>query len=453
MDQPQTINKNAKENKNSAPILLQGPSGTRDFYPKDMLKRNWLFDQWTNISKKFGFQQYDGPILEHSNLYTRKGGDDILKEMYSFKDADGIEVCLRPEMTPTVARMAILELPKTVLPLKWFSIPQCWRFESTTRGRKREHFQWNVDIFGAEMIKSEIEILSMIVSFFKQIGLTDADITIKISNRMILQKMLTKMGIDPDKFEKAYNIIDKIKKVSHDELSNMLQSEIGINQESIDTIVKLTKVTNILDLALFLDKDDNTVYEMVKIFELAKLSGIDTWLQFDASIVRGLSYYTGVVFEGFFKNSTLQRSICGGGRYDNLFQKYGYAKKVPAVGFGFGDIVTLEVLAELGKLPQFDSSVDYCIIAYTEDLYPNAVNIANRLRDKNKTVVQYMKCNRKLKAAFSYADRIGAKYAILVAPDEYKENKIVVKNLRLSEDNMNTFDIDQYINQYVNQQN
>jgi histidyl-tRNA synthetase len=444
-----SITENTSPTQSEYPILLQGPSGTRDFYPSDMRKRNWLFSQWREISKKYGFQEYDAPILEHSNLYTRKGGDDILREMYSFKDREGISVCLRPEMTPSVARMIMAIYKKEVSPLKWFSIPQCWRFENTSRGRKREHFQWNVDIFGADQVKSEVEILSMIVKFFEQNGLTHNDVVLKISNRMILQKFLTKLGVT-DKFERTFNIIDKIKKISHEELSEMLGSEIGLNQESIDSVVKLTKITDITQLSEFLDPNDETVDEMTKIFSLAESSGFSKWLQFDVSIVRGLSYYTGMVFEGFFKNSTLQRSVCGGGRYDNLLQKYGYAEKVPAVGFGFGDIVLLDVLSELGKLPSFDSGIDYCVIAYSEDLYPTAAKIADRLRDKNKYVALYMKCDRKLKIAFSYADRINANLVILVAPDEYKQNKMVVKNLRVTTEKEITVDIDEYIEQQSN---
>jgi len=432
---------------NNEPILLQGPAGTRDFYPEDKIKQNWLFSQWSDVSKKYGFNEYDAPVLEHTNLYTRKGGDDITNEMF-LVPIDGVNVyCLRPEMTPSVVRMAIPILPKEVSPLKLFSMPQCWRNETTTCGRKREHYQWNVDIFGAEKVKSEIEILSMLVTFFKQVGLTDKDIVIRISNRMILQKVLEKMNTDPEKFERAFNIIDKIKKVEPAELSEMLMTEIGINQDQVDTIVKLTKVTKISELVLFLGEEDDTVDEMVKIFKLAELTGISSWIQFDVSIMRGLSYYTGVVFEAFFKNSTMQRSICGGGRYDNLFQKYGYGEKVPAVGFGFGDVVIMYGLEEKKLLPPLELSVDYCVIAFSEDLYATAANIANRLREKNKTVTQYMKFNRNLKIAFSYADRIKARYAILVAPDEFKENKMVVKNLRVTDGKNATVIIDEYIDQ------
>jgi len=434
----------SQESPQSQPILLQSLQGTRDFYPEDMAIRNWLFGQFRHTSKLYGYSEYDAPILEPTNLYTRKGGDDILKEMYAFTTGEGTSVCLRPEMTPSVARMVMATWRGAVTPMKLFSIPQCWRFETTTRGRKREHYQWNVDIFGAEKIKSEFEILSMIIKFFKQIGLTNDDVVIKISNRMILQKVLTNLNVETDKLERTFNIIDKIKKVTHEELSAMLMMEIGISQEAVDTIVSLTKITDISELRQFVGDNDETLNELMEIFALMKNCGFDSWLQFDASIVRGLSYYTGMVFEGFFKNSTLQRSICGGGRYDNLLQKYGYNESVPAVGFGFGDVVIIDVLAELGKLPQLNLGVDYCVIYYSEDLYPAACVIAEKIRDQNKTVTLHIKCER-LRLAFAYADTIGAEYAILVAPDEFSKNQIVVKNLRTKTEKERKVGIDEYI--------
>ena len=331
-------------------VLLQGPAGTRDFYPKEMAERLWLFDKWKTTSKAYGFSEYDAPVLEHANLYTRKGGDDILKEMYSFIDQGGIAVALRPEMTPSIARMIMAICKKEVLPLKWFSVPQCWRYETTTRGRKREHYQWNVDIFGAVEVRSEVEIIQMMVDFFKSVGLTDQDVVLRVSNRMILQKVLAGMGVHEDKMERSFNIIDKIKKVTAEDFYSMLKDEIGLEPESVDILVKVTQVSDVSQLASILSSEDDTVKEMLEIFALLEKCGYSSWVQLDLSIVRGLSYYTGLVFEGFSKNLTLQRSICGGGRYDNLLQHIGFDEKVPAVGFGFGDVVIMEVLAELGKV-------------------------------------------------------------------------------------------------------
>jgi len=429
-------------------LTLQGPAGTRDFYPKDLAIRSWLFnDIWRNVCQLFGYSEYDAPILERSDLYKRKGGDDILKEMYIFTDKEEHEVCLRPEMTPSVARM-VMSIYKSVLPpLKWYSIAQCWRFENISKGRKREHYQLNVDNFGAEPVKSEVEILCIMVEIFKKLGLTPDDVVLKISHRMILQKILIKLGVSFDHIERAFNIIDKIQKITREELYNLLETEIGLSTESIELVMKLVNITHIENLTEFLDEHDETLTEMHNIFQLAELANIMDWLQFDVSVVRGLSYYTGMIFEGFFRNLSWQRSICGGGRYDNLLEKYGYSERVPAVGFGCGDIVILEGLTELKRLPKINNSVDYCLISYADDLYGRALTIATELRKRAKSVTVYMKCDGRLRKAFNYADKIGAQIVILIAPNEIAENKIVVKNMRSDENKMITIEISEYLRQ------
>jgi len=409
-------------------ISLDGPAGTRDFFPEDMLIREWLFNKWKQISKSFGFVQYDGPVLENAELYTRKGGDDILNEMYSFTK-DNVKLSLRPEMTPTVSRMVMKRLPTDVPPFKWFSIPQCWRYENTTRGRKREHYQWNSDIFDAAPITSEIEVLTMIVTFFKSVGLTTDDLTIKVSNRMILQDVLTKMGVSEELFPRACVLIDKLDKLSREDLTNLLKTEIGLTEENVNTIYQLCEVTNFDNMIRFLNNE--TFVEMKQIFDIAKETGLSDWLSFDASVVRGLSYYTGIVFEGFFKNTTMKRAVCGGGRFDDLLEKYGYRERVSAIGFGFGDVVILEVLKELNLLPKLSNKCDYLVVPYDMSFYGKAVNISERLRSKGYNVETYNSNLKKgrISDAYNYADKRGIQYVVLLAPDEWKEGKICVKNM------------------------
>ncbi|CAH6421348.1 Histidyl-tRNA synthetase [uncultured virus] len=424
-------------------------SGTRDFYPEDMRIREWLFTKWKQVSEKFGFSQYDAPILELSSLYTKKGGDDIINEMYCFKDKEKRDVCLRPEMTPSLARMVMKILKEEILPLKWFSIAQCWRFETTTSFRKREHYQWNVDIFGSVLIKSDAEILSLIVTFLKEIGFTENDIIIKISNRQILQNILKKKNIDKENLIKTFNIIDKINKLPKEEIINLFKNQIGLNDDDINFILNLINLKKIDEFEILLDIDDDSMKQMKNIFFLTKSYGIDKWIEFDISIVRGLTYYTGIVFEGFFKSCDIKRSIFGGGRYDNLLETYGYPKSVPAIGFGMGDIVILEGLKLLNKLPRFDENIEFCIISYNDEMFPHAINITNRLRDHNKKVNLYMKTDKKIKLAFSYADRIGANKVIFVAPNEIKDNKMVLKDLRNTEDKELIVEIDNFFNNLV----
>ena len=410
-------------------INLDPPAGTRDFFPEEMRVRNWLFNIWSNISNKFGFSEYDAPVVEYADLYTRKGGDDIIQEMFAFTLGNN-KLALRPEMTPSVARMIMNRYTTAPPPFKWFSIPQCWRYEDIKRGRKREHFQWNCDVFGAEKIFSEIEIFMMVTTFFEAIGLTPDDVVLKVSNRMILQKALTKMGVPDDLFAKACVLIDKLAKMSTTAMTERLRNEISLTEEQANTIYKLCALTNIDDLAQFLGDNDDTYLEMKKIFELAEKIGISKWLRFDVSVVRGLSYYTGLVFEGFSVSlPNLQKSICGGGRYDNLLSSFGYATPVPAVGFGFGDVVIVELLKEMNKLPVFPNETQYLIVPFDESLFHIAAQVSQKLREGNVNTELYTKRGR-IGRAYDYADRKGIDNVILIAPDEWANGDVIVKKLR-----------------------
>lgn len=418
-----------KELDSTCNISLDPPAGTRDFAPEEMRVRNWLFGIWRSVSKSAGFQEYDCPIVEYQNLYTRKGGDDILKEMFAFTLGNN-KLCLRPELTPSVARMIMKHYKTQPAPFKWFSLPQCFRYEDIKRGRKREHYQWNADIFGAEKITSEIEVFMMITTFFEKIDLTPNDIVIKVSNRMILQKVLNKMGVSDEHFTRACVLIDKIAKITKEEMSQSLTDDIGLTAEQIGTIYDLCNVTNIDDIAKFLDQTDETYLEMKEIFNLAEKIGIKPWLQFDASIVRGLSYYTGIVFEAFPKNLPgLQKSICGGGRYDNLLTSYGYRETVPAVGFGFGDVVITELLKDLGKLPKLKNETEFLVVPFDSTLFAEAAGVAQRMRQTGKLVELYTSKTR-VGHALDYADRKGINSVVLIAPTEWQKGNIVLKLLR-----------------------
>ncbi|ARF12516.1 histidyl-tRNA synthetase [Klosneuvirus KNV1] len=422
------------------------PSGTRDFYPEDMVFRNWLFNHWKQVSREFGCLEYDAPIVEHAELWTLKsGGTDILNEMYSFEQ-DGIHLTLRPEITPSLSRMMMNYLPTAVLPLKLFSIPQCYRFENVSKGRKREFYQWNVDIFGAENVKSEIEIFMLIVAFLKRVGLTSNDVVIRISNRMILQKVLTKIGVADDKLLTAYNIIDKIEKLSREEISQMLKENVGIDDSCIDAIYKMISVNTIDGLIEYLGENDETYLEMKKIFEYAEKVGISEWILLDLKIVRGLNYYSGVVFECFTKQLDITRAILGGGVYSNMMESYGYSEHVNCIGFGLGDVVIETVIKELNLFPFENIGIEYVIIPFNDTFFCDACNIATRLREKGKMVDIYIKEN-KIRSAYSYADRKRADKVLMIAPSEWVNKQIVVKDLRTTDPTKKqiTVDLEQYL--------
>lgn len=427
-------------------INLNPVQGTRDFFPEEMMKRNWLFDMWRHIAESFAFKQYDASVVEHAALYTRKGGDDIVNEGYYF-EKDDVKLALRPEMTPSLARMVMQRWPSETPPLKWFSIPQCWRYETTARGRKREHYQWNCDILGGDVVNGEVEVFNIIVTFLKQIKLTSDDIVIKVSNRKILQKLLNDMNVPDDKFARTCILIDKMNKMSREDLTQCLYDEIGLTKENVDKIYKITSVRNISELESFLGSDDSTFIEMKEIFDIVDKLGISSWIQLDLSVIRGLSYYTGIVFEGFFKNSQLQRAVFGGGRYDNLLKSYGFHEQVSAIGFGFGDVVILDVLQELKLLPSFEIENEYVIVPFNKDYLYAAHLVANKLREKGKIVDVVCK-NGEIKNQFNYANKKNASYVIMIAPDEWKENKTCVKNMKLSQSESNkqiTIDLNEYV--------
>lgn len=410
-------------------IHVESIAGTRDFYPADMAIRNWEMNIWRKASLTHGCEEYDAPIIERTELWERKAGDDVTNEMYAFVDKDGQKLCLRPEMTPSLCRLLITHLPAAALPLRWYSLPQCWRHEDITRGRKREFYQWNMDIIGGDEVKSDLETVSTIVSSLKMFGLDTNDAVVYINNRQILQKVLNSLGVGDDKFEVACNIIDKFNKLSKEELTARLSGEIGMNFENARKIFDLMEVRSIDKVAELLGDDDDTVKKMRKFFELAKDYGIADWLEFNASVVRGLSYYTGIVMEGFCKNPNVKRAFCGGGRYDNLLSTYGYPEKVSGVGFGMGDVVIVEILKELGKLPTFEDKIDDMVFAFNDDLYGPAVQVSQKLRAKGRTVDLYIK-GGKFKKALNYADRKGISRVIFIAPDEWANGEVTIKNLR-----------------------
>lgn len=419
---------------------LTGLTGTRDFYPADMKFRNWLFGAFRYISHQFGFEEYDAPILEKEELYKRKGGDEIVQQMYNFIDKDGINVTLRPEMTPTMVRMVLANLKETALPLKWFSIPQCWRYETVQRGRKREHFQWNMDIVGVAGTSptAETELICAIVEFFKLVGLTSNDVGIKVNNRKLLQSILDANNIPEQKFAQVCIIIDKLDKVGRDNVIKLLV-ELNISNDVATNIVDVICVDDIDQIGGFINnnKAEEAVREINELFEYAVAYDIRDFLQFDPSVVRGLSYYTGIVFEGFDKSKQL-RAICGGGRYDNLFNLFGSPKQVPACGFGFGDCVIRELLEMKGLMPTLEEISDVVIAPFNLDYRKHALSVAALLRKQGFKVDMYLEpSKKKIKECFSYADRLAVPFMIFVAPNEWNNGQVRVKNMLLPDGDAN----------------
>ena len=410
--------------------MTQGVRGTRDFYPEDMRLRNWLFDNFIAASLLHGFEEYDAPVLEHEDLYTRKQGEEITQQLYNFQDKGDRKVALRPEMTPSLARMVMARAGSLPMPIKWFSIPQCWRYERTQRGRGREHYQWNVDIWGTTELSADAELISVMVTFFEEIGLSSDDVVISISNRKVLEEVLGSLGVEGDLFAKTCIVVDKMEKLPPDVIEKQL-SDLGHSSEVITKIQTVLGIKDMKNLKSSLDKSSSAISELNTLFELIEAYGMSEWVQFDASVVRGLAYYTGSVFEAHDREGKF-RAICGGGRYDNLLSTLG-GKDLPATGFGFGDMVIMELLAEKGLIPELISGVDDIVLPLTQDLRDIAVRVAASLRLSDRTVDLVLE-DKKIKWAFKHAERVGAKRLVLLAPDEWSRNMIKVKDLETGEE-------------------
>jgi histidyl-tRNA synthetase len=416
--------------------VTKGVRGTRDFYPEDMRVRNWLFDNFQSAARSHGFEEYDAPMLEHEELYTRKQGEEITHQLYGFEDKGGRRVSLRPEMTPSLARMVMARAGALPTPIKWFSIPQCWRYERTQRGRGREHYQWNVDVWGAGGIEADAELLSVLVTFFRSVGLGPEDLIIRVSSRKVLEEVLGSVGVSGEAFPAVCVIVDKMGKTPEEAMSAQL-AEQGLDADAISTIRSTLGLQDLDSLAAALEDGSPAVFELTSLFSLIDSYGISDWVAFDASVVRGLAYYTGPVFEAHDRAGEL-RAIVGGGRYDRLLSTLG-GRDMPATGFGFGDMVIMELLASKGLVPELTSGNQDLVVSSDESLRPAAMSVAQRLRASGRTVDLVLE-DKRLKWAFRHAERTGAARLVMVMPEEWGAGNVRVKDLESGEETDVSFD-------------
>ncbi|KAH7511997.1 hypothetical protein FEM48_Zijuj12G0043400 [Ziziphus jujuba var. spinosa] len=379
-------------------IDVNPPKGTRDFPPEEMRLRNWLFHNFREVSRLFGFEEVDFPVLESEALFVRKAGEEIRDQLYCFEDRGNRRVALRPELTPSLARLVIQKGKSLSLPLKWFAVGQCWRYERMTRGRRREHYQWNMDIIGVPEVT-------------------------------VLQEVLMRYSVPEELFGKVCIIIDKIEKIPVDDIKKELKSA-GVSAEAIEQLMQVLSIKSLTELEEILGGTGNAVADLKQLFSLADKFGYSEWIQFDASIVRGLAYYTGIVFEGFDREGKL-RAICGGGRYDRLLSTFG-GDDIPACGFGFGDAVIVELLKEKGLLPELSLQVENIVCALDPDLQGAAATVATILRGKGQSVDLVLE-NKPLKWVFKRAARINANRLILVGISEWQKGMVGVKILSSGE--------------------
>lgn len=397
----------------------------RDFYPEDLRRRERLFNIWKRKALMYGFEQYEPSVVESLSLLKRKAGEEIVDQIYHFKDKSERELALRPELTPSLARMIAARRGSLKEPIKWFCIGQCFRYERMTTGRKREHYQFNVDVLGEGGQMAEVELLSIAIGVLQDLQLSSKDVVIKIGNRQLLLDLLLARGFSEGNFPKASLILDKKGKLDDVEIHNLLKSN-GLLEQDIGAVFDVMAIRGLEEARNVLSGGSRGLDEIERLFDLANTFNISDWLEFDISTVRGLSYYTGTVFEAFDREGRF-RAIFGGGRYDNLVQKmYGFS--LPAVGFGFGDIVVDHIIEDTGKRLVLPRECEY-LLAYTDRCFEKtAIELTQKYRDEGSSVFFMYKPVR-FKKALEFADSISAKYLIIIDSMEFDKGKYVIKNL------------------------
>jgi histidyl-tRNA synthetase len=334
--------------------------GFRDFYPQELAERAYIMNTWRDVARRYAFVEYDGPPLEPLELYTRKSGDEIVGQLYNFVDKGGREVALRPEMTPTVARMVAARANALRKPVRWFSMPQLFRYERQQKGRLREHYQLNVDLFGAAEVAADAELLAVALDIMRAFGLAPEDIVARVSDRRILTAYLTALGVPVGSMDAVYGVIDKLERTPQDVSAEKLAA-LHVPRESIEVILRIAQAT-ISDVAgAVTGADAAVVGEFAQYQRYLEALGVLAYVRFDLSIVRGLAYYTGIVFELFDRSGEF-RAIAGGGRYDTLLASLGGAD-MPALGFGMGDVVLGELLRAKGLMKPADEGADVWLAA------------------------------------------------------------------------------------------
>ena len=408
--------------------------GFRDFVPEDLAVRSHIFDAWRRVSRRYGFLEYDGPPLESLDLYVEKSGEEIVGQLYHFVDKGERAVALRPEMTPSLARILGDRSRGMSKPIRWFTMPQLFRYERQQRGRLREHFQWNVDIVGEEGVAADAEVLAVAIDGLRDLGLGSDDFAARVSDRRLLSALLGVVGVAEPALPAAFSVIDKIERLPRDKAAELLRSEVGLDDAQIVTLEGLLGATGLSELAEGFGGDARVAAELERLGEYVatlEAMGLGDFVQIDLRIVRGLAYYTGIVFELFDRRGEL-RAICGGGRYDRLLELVG-GEPLPAVGFGMGDVVLGELLAERGLLPEYERSVEYCVVPVTPEQRPLALRIAHALRDRGHAVVYSLReqgVGKQMKAAA----KEGARTVLVVGPEEAERECVVSRNMTSGEE-------------------
>ncbi len=406
----------------------QLPKGTRDFYPESERIQNYIFDTWRRVAESFAYEAYEGPMFEHLELYTGKSGDEIVTQLYNFTDKGGRDIALRPEMTPTLARLVIQKGRELKKPFKWFSMPRLFRYEKAQKGRLREFFQLNLDIIGTESIYAEVDLMASIATMLRAFGLKDNDFVIGVSSRKLLAAYLEEIQV-PDA-SLVYPILDKRLKTEPAAFYKLLAG-VGLSENQVQALDSLMDCKSVSEVEQIVKGEASlaALNEMKELFATLAAAGFVDCVALDLSIVRGLAYYTGIVFEVFDKGKSM-RAIAGGGRYDSLTEKLG-GERVPGVGFGMGDVVLADLLRERNLLPTSKQSIDFYMASFTNDLQKifQTATLFRNVQPQSK--ISYPLSAMKLGKQMEQANYLGAKMVVFVDGERGSSETFEFKDLRM----------------------
>jgi len=400
------------------PSKIQPVKGTREFYPEQMALRNFIYSKVRAASQAFGYQEWDAPFIEPIDLYAAKSGEELVKKQsFVFKDRGGDEIALRPELTPSLARMVAAKQGELTFPVRWWSFGPFWRYESPQKGRSREFFQWNIDLLGADSPEADAELIAVAATFLRSVGLDPARATVLVNDRRLMDSQFDALGILPERRLEVSGLVDRRTKMEPAKW-DAYALEIGLAQSQLEGLKSLLG-----NLDLWKQSE-----ELVRVFAALEALGVKEYVKFDPNVVRGLLYYTSTVFEAFETSGSVKRAILGGGRYDNLLADVG-GSPLPATGFAMGDVVIGIVLQEAGLVPEFvPSPAPVLVTVFDPSLWLASNALAAELRRAGLNVMVYPE-PAKLPKQFKYADKMKMRVAVTIGPDEAAKGQVAVKNL------------------------
>ncbi|HEY5730090.1 MAG TPA: histidine--tRNA ligase [Anaerolineales bacterium] len=402
--------------------IIQAVKGTREFYPEQMFLRNFIFEKVRDASRAFGYQEWDGPFIETIDLYAAKSGEELVKKQsFTFEDRGGELVTLRPELTPSLARMIAAKQGELNFPVRWWSFGPFWRYESPQKGRTREFFQWNIDMLGVNSPEADAELIAVGAEFLRSVGLSPERALIYVNNRRLMDSEFDALDISKEKRLDVSNLVDRRTKMEPAKW-DAYALELGLTQSQLDGL------KDILGNFKLWKKSD----ELTRLFAALEVLGVKEYVKFDPNIMRGLLYYTGTVFEAFDTSGSLKRAIFGGGRYDSLLADVG-GQPLSGVGFAMGDVVIGIILQEASLVPEFEPSPAQVLVTlFDEKLWLESYNLAAEIRNAGLNVMVFPE-PVKLQKQFKFADKMKIKAALVLGPDEAGKGKVVVKDLSKGE--------------------